>query len=151
EAFNASLKIENNYFRLRASDSVIKALAKAGKTEEALDAARKYDSEYLRSHQRLPERQQADRQFASGYMLSQTLAIVVEARTNAGKTEEALNAARMIEDIHRRDVAMVKVIEALANAGKIEEALNAALEIEEKYRRDNAMIKAIEVLAKAGK
>jgi tetratricopeptide (TPR) repeat protein len=57
-----------------------------------------------------------------------------------GKSNEALEAARKIENPSSRADALVRVVEAFAKAGKTEEALEAARKIEDPSSRIQALI-----------
>jgi hypothetical protein len=84
------------------------ALAKAGKTDEAFEAARK---------------------IVYGDYRSQAMVNTVESLAKAGKTDEAFEAARKIDGADYRSQAMASVAEAMIKnreAGKAESALNEA-------------------------
>src|SRR5215813_6212007 len=136
--------------RARAKTSIVEALAKAGKTDEArqvageaLETARRIDDAYSRPY---------------------AMAGVVEALVKAGKTDEAqqvageaLKTARLIPDADSRSRTMSNIVEALAKAGKTDEARETARMIVDAdtrsmatviATRSRAMVSIVEALAK---
>ena len=94
---------------------VVGALAKAGKTDEALRAAN--------------EALEATHKIETTYSRSMHMADIVVAMAKAGKTDEAFEAARKIEGAEYRSQAMAGVAEAMIKnreAGKANSALNEA-------------------------
>jgi hypothetical protein len=65
-----------------------------------------------------------------------------------GRSDEALEAVRKIDDVASRTRAMVSIVEALAMAGKTAEALEAAREIGDANFRSRAMVSVAEVMTK---
>jgi hypothetical protein len=116
---------------------VVEALAKAGNTDEALEAARKIEDANYRSYR------------------SPAMVRVVEALAKAGKTDaarqaanEALESAHKIEDADGRSLAIASVVETLAKAGKTDEALELARKIKDADDRSLAMVRVAEVMTK---
>jgi tetratricopeptide (TPR) repeat protein/energy-coupling factor transporter ATP-binding protein EcfA2 len=71
--------------------------------------------------------------------------------TLTGRSEEALETARKIENAGYRSRALANVVEAMGKTGKTEEALEAAREIEDASDRSRALAKVVEAMGKAGK
>jgi tetratricopeptide (TPR) repeat protein len=114
-ALKAARKIVDADLRSRAMVNIIEALAKAGKTDEALRAAN--------------EAFEAARKIVDAYFSSQAMVNIVEALAKAGKTDEAFEAARKIMDADYRSRAMASVAGAMiknSEAGKAKSALNEA-------------------------
>jgi conflict system STAND superfamily ATPase/TIR domain-containing protein len=155
QALDAARKIEDVGPRSEALISIVEALVKAGKTEEAKQTATEAFNVYLKieniySRQRVSES-------------------AITALAKAGKTEEALDAARKYDTQflqrlleRQQDVrqfgggymlpqTLEIAAEALAKAGKAEDALNAVSKIEDANRRPFVMVKVVEALATAGK
>jgi tetratricopeptide (TPR) repeat protein len=87
-----------------------------------------------------------------------TISAWLSALVLTGRSDDALDAARMIEDVGSRSLALAGIVEALAKAGKTEEmklaateALNAARMIGRADSRSQALASAVEALTKAGK
>src|SRR5262245_59425721 len=106
-ALEVSRMIGNPDFRARAMASVVVALARVGKVDEAQQAA----SESLETARRIED----------PYRRSYAEAIIVEALAKAGREYDALKMARGIGDASFRFGATVSIVEALAKNGRREE------------------------------
>src|SRR5262245_49541735 len=113
-ALKAASTIVDADLRSRAMVNIVEALAKAGKTDEALRAAN--------------QAFEAASKIEDAYLRSQAMVNIVGALAKAGKTDEAFEAARKIDGADYRSRAMAGVACALAKAGKTDEALRAANE-----------------------
>jgi predicted negative regulator of RcsB-dependent stress response len=114
-ALKAARAIVDANLRSRAIVNIVEALAKTGKTDEALRAAN--------------EAFEAARKIVDAYFRSQAMVNIVVALANTGKTDEAFEAARKIEGAEYRSQAMASVAEAMIKnreAGKANSALNEA-------------------------
>jgi thioredoxin-like negative regulator of GroEL len=78
------------------------------------------------------------------------LALALAQAGQAGQFEQALEAARQIEDAWGRSEAFCEVVKALAQAGQFEQALEAARQIEHARRRSEAFCEVVKALAQAG-
>jgi serine protease Do len=143
-ALKAARAIVDADLRSRAMVNIVEALAKAGKTDEALRAAN--------------EAFEAARKIVDAYFRSQAMVNIVGALAKAGKTDEAFEAARKIGNASLRSRAMAGVVGELAKAGKTDEALRAANEalesarkIEGAYSYSMHMVDIVDALAKVGK
>jgi tetratricopeptide (TPR) repeat protein len=176
-ALKAARTIVDADLRSRAMVNIVEALAKAGKTDEALraaneafEAARKIVDVYFRSQAmvnivvalakagKTDEAFEAARKIGNASLRSRAMAGVGGALARAGKTDEALRAAneaieaaRKIESAYSRSMHMVDIVEALAKAGKTDEAFEAARTIADADYSSQAMVNIVEALAKAGK
>ena len=172
EALSAAKSIENLRYRFNVLAEIAPALAQAGQTQEALSMAKSIEDVDSQSSalaaitQTFAQAGQMQEALSVAESIGDVnaLAATAQALAQAGQKEaalkiaqEALSAAKSIEDLRYRSYALAAISQALAQAGQKEAALkiaqvalSAAKSIEDVSYRFNALAAISQALAQAG-